>query len=238
MTFSIIARCPKTKKFGSCIATGSPSVGGRGVIHAASNVGALSLQATAEGRRGLVAFESLRSGLSADEVFETWLKSDPQHDWRQMGVVDVKGHATAFTGAQARPWAGHNVGDQFVVLCNRVAHQGVLKAIAEAYVCNADQIFEERLVLAIEAGRDAGGQVDGQLSSALISYDDKTVPYVDLRVDLADDPIAELRRIFDWHKPLLDYYQARLDNPELPLFNDWIKGQQGSPAGGAAEKKE
>lgn len=223
MTFSIVARCAKTGKFGACIATGSPSVGGRGVIWAESRLGALSLQATAEARLGRAAFESLRGGLAAQAVIDQWLKVDAQHDWRQMGVVDANGRTAARTGSKARPWAGHHAGEQFVVLCNRVAGEAVMKAIAEAYVKNAQATFEERLMRAIEGGRDAGGQLDGQTSSAILTYADKPVPYVDLRVDLADEPVAELRRILDWHEPLLDYYQERLDNPEIPLHKDWLK---------------
>ena len=223
MTFSILARCPQTNKFGACIATGSPSVGGRGVIYAESGVGALALQATAEARRGRAAFDALRGGLAAQAVIEQWQASDADHDWRQMGVVDAQGRAAARTGSKARPWAGHHVGDQFVVLCNRVTGEETLKGIVDGYLLNAGVSFEERLMRAIEAGRDAGGQLDGQTSSAILTYAGKPVPYVDLRVDLADEPVAELRRILDWHEPLLDYYQERLDNPTLPLHKDWLK---------------
>lgn len=223
MTFSIVARCSRTNRFGSCVATGSPSVGGRGVIYAESNVGALALQATAEARLGRAAFNSLRSGLAAEAVIDEWWAGDPQHDWRQMGVVDAKGRAAARTGSKARPWAGHYVGDQFVVLCNRVASEFVMKTIADTYVRNGEVSFEERLMRAIEGGRDAGGQLDGQTSSAILTFAGLPVPYVDLRVDLADEPVAELRRILDWHEPLLDYYQERLDNPEIPLHKDWLK---------------
>jgi uncharacterized Ntn-hydrolase superfamily protein len=223
MTFSIIARCPGTGKVGICIATGSPSVGGRGVIYAESGVGAMALQATAEARLGRAAFKTMADGLAPQEVIDKACAADPNHEWRQIGVVDAKGKAAARTGSKARHWAGHFVGEQFVVLCNRVADESVMAAIAATYARAAEAKFEERLMRAIEAGRDAGGQVDGQTSAAILTYAGLPVPYVDLRVDLAEEPVAELRRILDWHEPLLDYYQERLDNPELPLHKDWLK---------------
>lgn len=223
MTFSIIARCPATGKVGACIATGSPSVGGRGVIFARSGAGALSLQATAQAVLAREAFETLAKGLSPDAVIAKFRAGDPGHEWRQIGAVDIRGRAAAWTGAKARPWAGHCVGEQFVVLCNRVADESVMKAIADSFAQGTQLKFEERLMRAIEAGRDAGGQIDGQTSAAILTYAGREVPYVDLRVDLADEPVAELRRILDWHEPLLDYYQERLDNPALPLHKDWLR---------------
>lgn len=75
---------------------------------------------------------------------------------------------------------------------------------------------------AIEAGRDAGGQVEGQTSAAILTFDRLPFAYVDLRVDHAFEPIAELRRILDWHKPLLDYYVERASDYRMARHKDWL----------------
>ncbi|MGE0718922.1 MAG: DUF1028 domain-containing protein, partial [Alphaproteobacteria bacterium] len=83
----------------------------------------------------------------------------------------------------------------------------------------------ERLMRAIEAGRDVGGQVEGQTSAAILVYDDKAVSRVDLRVDHSLEPIAELRRIFDWFQPLVPFYAERCDNPRVGRHKDWLKAR-------------
>jgi uncharacterized Ntn-hydrolase superfamily protein len=222
MTFTLIARCRETSKVGVCIATGSPSVGGR-CIFAAAGVGAISFQATAEPRLGQLGLDLLKFGYSPQKVLEELISTDPFHEWRQVGIVDARGRAAARTGPKARNVAGHLIVDQHVVLGNRVAHEGVIQAISRGFEAAKGQSFEERLMRGIEAGGTAGGQIEGQVSSAILTYGHLPVAYVDLRVDLNVEPIAELRRILDWHQPLLDYYVERLDNPELPLHKDWLE---------------
>jgi uncharacterized Ntn-hydrolase superfamily protein len=66
---------------------------------------------------------------------------------------------------------------------------------------------------AVEAGRDAGGQEEGQTSCALVVYEKHSFPIVNLRVDVALEPVGEMRKIFDWFKPLIPYYIARTLDP-------------------------
>ena len=88
------------------------------------------------------------------------------------------------------------------------------------------QPLEGCLLLALEAGRDAGGQNGGQHSAGLHSYDREIYAYVDLRVDEHAEPIGELRRVYDVHKPLIPYYYGRPGQPdEYGREEEWLARQ-------------
>ena len=71
---------------------------------------------------------------------------------------------------------------------------------------------------AIEAGRDAGGQEEGQTSASLLTFGKETFSRCDLRSDISIEPVADLRRMYDWYKPLIPYFLERAHNPLLPGF--------------------
>jgi uncharacterized Ntn-hydrolase superfamily protein len=101
--------------------------------------------------------------------------------------------------------------------------------MAETYAANESRVFEDRLLTAIEAGRDAGGQANGQTSAALLVYDNRYgFPTVNLRVDVDAEPVGKLRTIFDWFQPLIPYYVERtLDPASVVLSRDEFMTQRG-----------
>jgi uncharacterized Ntn-hydrolase superfamily protein len=127
-----------------------------------------------------------------------------------------------------RDWAGHRIGDGYIVLGNLLKGPQVLDAMEEAFLTDRDEDLEERLLRAIEAGRDAGGEMGGQqFSAALLVHDRKTFARVDLRVDVHDEPVGELRRVFDLYRPTIDYYVLRqLDPAGAPTKEDWLAQRQ------------
>ena len=219
MTFSIVARCPKTGEYGVGIATYSPNVGVRCPVVVPQR-GAASLQAVANPYLLPMARRLIESALSAEKIVTELLASDPYPQSRQILVVDVYGRAHAFTGEKNAVWAGHIVGDGYAVAGNVLAGEGVVKAMARAFEDSADESLAERLLRAVEAGRDAGGQPEGQNSSALVVYADHPFPVVDLRVDLHDQPEAELRRLWNWFSPMVPYYVQRAHKP-VPKWWQW-----------------
>ena len=223
MTFSIAARCPKTGQYGVGIATYSPNVGVRCPVVVPQR-GAASLQAVANPYLLPIARSLMQASLSAEKIVAELLSSDPYPQSRQILVVDVYGHAHAFTGEKNPAWAGHIVGDGYAVAGNVLAGEGVVKAMARAFEDAHDQVLAERLVRAVEAARDAGGQPEGQNSSALMVYGDQPFPVVDLRVDLHDQPEAELRRLWDWFCPMVPYYVERAIKP-VPRWWQWRMDQ-------------
>jgi uncharacterized Ntn-hydrolase superfamily protein len=225
MTFSIAARCAETGALGIGIATSSPAVGAR-CVHVMHGVGVIAHQATPEPRLARLGMRLLEMGYKAPKVLKELVDGDVQIEYRQIAVIDTMGTAVARTGASNRDHASHIVGEGFVALGNMLEGRHTVQAIHDAYLANAAEPLEERLVRAIEAGRDVGGQYpEGQTSAALLVYKDQAVAHVDLRVDHNMEPIAELRRIFEWFKPLLPFYAERCNNPRVGRHKDWLKAQ-------------
>ena len=105
------------------------------------------------------------------------------------------------------------MGQDYIVTGNVLVGEKVVQDMSKSFQATAGQELEERLLKAVEAGRDAGGQEEGQTSCALVVYGEHTFPIVNLRVDVALEPIAEMRKILDWYKPLIPYYISRTLDP-------------------------
>ena len=224
MTFTVMARSPETGAFGIATATRSLAVGAR-VPHIAPNLGAVSIMAIADPRLGKTAVKLLETGYKAPSVIEELLEADPNHEYRQLGVIDADGFAAARTGKHNRDWAGHHVGENVIALGNVLVGEHVLDAIEAGYAEAAGEPFEERLMRALEAGRDAGGQHGGQNSAALLVYGTRAYARVDLRVDVHEEPVGELRRVWDSYKTALDYYWRRQVDPTVKPLHEEVPDQ-------------
>lgn len=220
MTFSVVARCPTSGQYGVGIATYSPNVGARCPLVVPAK-GAASIQAVANPQLNLIAADLIGRGLSAKKVVHELLDSDPHPESRQIAVVDVYGQAHAATGAANPAWAGHHVGEGYVCAGNVLAGEQVVAAMARAFEADPALPLAERLVRAVEAGRDAGGQPEGQNSAALLVFDRYPFAIVDLRVDLHDAPEAELRRLWDWYAPMVPYFIERSLKTKVPRWWQW-----------------
>jgi uncharacterized Ntn-hydrolase superfamily protein len=213
-TFSLVGRCERTGMLGIGIATHAYAVGSR-CVFVRSNLGAVATQATTDPRLGPLGLNLLRLGYSASKVVSELETSDQYPDHHQIGVVDRDGNSDARTGKANKAWAGHIAGKNFVAMGNYLVSAGTVDALAESFNSTVELDLDERLLRAIEAGRDAGGQHGGQRSSALLVCHREVFPLVDLRVDAHTEPIAELRRVFELFRGLRDYFTLRVANPEL-----------------------
>jgi uncharacterized Ntn-hydrolase superfamily protein len=213
MTFAIAARCTKTGRFGVGIATLSPAVGGR-CPHFAPNFGVVLTMAYTDPRLGFLGTDLLRMSYSAPKVLKELEASDANIEHRQLCVIDLDGNAVARTGARDNKWCGAHTETNLVAMGNNLTSERTVTAMQETYKELANETLEERLLRAIEAGRDAGGQNGGQLSAALVSYGTKVYPYIDLRVDVHEEPIGELRRVYEAFRPYITYYYERPGDPE------------------------
>ncbi len=212
MTFTLLGRCEKTGQIGMGVSTYSPSVG-RGLAVGVAGRGMVVVQAVGSGELLARSAKLLEIGGDAAWTLNALATSDASVERRQLAVVDSAGRVAARTGADNPHWAGHVTGDGFVACGNVLVGPQVIEAMAKAFVDSAGAALAERLVRAIEAGRDAGGQPEGQTSAALRVYDKGPYPNVDLRIDAAIEPVGELRRLYDWYSPLEDYYVAQQRQP-------------------------
>ncbi len=223
MTFTIVGRCKRTGHLGIGIATSSPAVMSR-CVHV-SRDGAVAFQSVPDPRLGALGLRLVNEGWWPQKVADELVAMDKWSAKRQIGIVNSDGHCAAFTGKSNVEWAGHIVGANHVAMGNVLAGPEVAIAISEEFLAGAKLDLEERLLRAIEAGRDAGGQEEGQTSAGLLVYGRETFSRCDLRVDVSEEPVRELRRIFDWYKPVIPYYVERAKNAMVPRFKDFLKAE-------------
>ena len=172
------------------------------------HVGAIATQSYANPRYGPDGLALLRDGLSADDVVERLTAADENRAQRQLGVVDGAGLAATFTGEACHGWAGGRTGDGYAAQGNILVSAATVDALAESFEASAGKALAERLLDCLDAADAAGGDSRGRQSAALLvverggGYAGLSDSLVDLRVDDAEDPLAELRRIHRLHHDL------------------------------------
>lgn len=193
MTYSILARDPHTGAFGAAVASRFFAVGAL-CTYAAGGVGALSTQALINPAYGPDGMTLLRDGIAADDVVTRLIAQDPGRDQRQLHVIDSAGHTARHTGPGCVDWAGHAAGPGVSVAGNMLAGPGVIEAMLHGFAAAAGSLAE-RLLAALQAGEDAGGDKRGKQSAALRVHRADPYPDLDIRADDHPDPLAELRRL-------------------------------------------
>jgi uncharacterized Ntn-hydrolase superfamily protein len=186
-------------------------------------------QASTNPRLGHLGLNLLRAGYSAPRVLDEIAASDPFVERRQLGCLDVSGLGAGRTGAGNKPWAGHRADRDVVVATNAVVSAEVVEAMFETFQRGAELPLWDRLLRALEAGKAAGGQPDGETSSGLFVVDREPFATVDLRVDLHPEPVAELRRLAAAYFPLVPYYTLRPRDPTVPSAAEWLAARRGAP---------
>ncbi|WP_207538277.1 DUF1028 domain-containing protein [Sabulicella rubraurantiaca] len=217
MTYTILGFCEATGRLGVGIATYSLGVGGK-CPQVRSSLGAVSSQAFSNPRLARLGLNLMSAGYGVEAALAEALRSDPFADYRQLGLLDRNGVAAAHTGSKTRPWHGHRTGQGYAVFGNVLTGEAVLAAMEDTFLASKGANLAERLVRAIEAGRDAGGQTGGtghlpERSAALLVHHRDDHPELDLRVDFHDHAVEELRRIHDEYSLYLPLYRMRAENP-------------------------
>jgi uncharacterized Ntn-hydrolase superfamily protein len=195
MTWSIIAR-DASGAFGVAIASRFFAVGAL-CPHLRSGVGAVSTQALVNPLYGPAALDALARGETPDKVIEHLTAADAGSDHRQVHIVDAEGRTAAHTGVQCIDWCGHMSGHGYSVAGNMLAGPDVIDATASSYRSNAHLPFAERLIAALAAGEAAGGDKRGKQGAALRIHTTEDYCALDIRVDDHEDPIVELKRLYD-----------------------------------------
>lgn len=200
-TFSIVARDTATGEMGVAVQTHAFAVGTR-VPWAEAGVGAIATQSFTNVSFGPRGLGLLKEGMSAEAVLQQLIDSDDGRDVRQVGIIDSRGNTAAWTGEKCIREAGHLTGDNFAVQANMMLTAEVWPAMAEAFRTTTGPLAQ-RLLAALEAAQDAGGDIRGQQSAALLVVEAESngKPWqgrkIDLRVDDHARPIAELKRLLD-----------------------------------------
>jgi len=211
MTFSIVARSAgpsDTASWGVAVASKFLAVG-NAVPAAVAGVGAIATQAYANVAYKGLALAHLDDGATAPVALQRLLEEDDERDHRQVGIVDVDGNAASHTGPACLDWAGGVTGDGYAIQGNILVGPEVVEAMERAWLASADEPdLARRLLAALAAGDEAGGDARGRQSAALLvvregaGYGGLDDVAVDLRVDDASllpgqTPIPELTRLLD-----------------------------------------
>lgn len=203
-TFSIVAYDPRSGDLGVAVESRFLGVGSV-VPWAKAGTGAVATQAWANLLYGPDGLAMLEGGKDAAATVAALTAADPDRDRRQLGIVDAKGRAAAYTGAGCLAWAGHKTGENFSVQGNTLAGEKVVDAMAEAFLAAKGELAD-RLMEALAAGQRAGGDKRGQQSAALLvtrkngGYGGNNDRYIDLRVEDHEKPIEELKRLLELYK--------------------------------------
>ncbi|MDQ2092418.1 DUF1028 domain-containing protein [Marimonas arenosa] len=196
MTYSIVAHDERTGELGIAVASRFFAVGAL-VPHIRAGKGAVATQAFVSPLWGIDAADRLAAGEAPQDVLDALVKADDGRANRQLHMVDAQGRTAAYTGPDCVGWCGHLTSPGVSVAGNMLAGEAVVRDTMEAYRNNADLPLIERLMAAMEAGAEAGGDKRGTQSAALIVHRSEPYPWLDLRADDHPDPLAELRRLYD-----------------------------------------
>jgi uncharacterized Ntn-hydrolase superfamily protein len=171
-------------------------------------VGAIATQAWANPRYGADGLALLGSGASAADAVAELTARDDGRAQRQLGIVDGRGDAAAYTGEECSAWAGHRTGRGYAAQGNILVSSDTVDALAETFEATAGKPLGERLVDCLDAAQAAGGDRRGQQSAALLvvgpeqGYAGLSDVFFDLRVDDHERPLTELRRLYGIHQEL------------------------------------
>lgn len=200
VTYSLVAR-DEDGTFGVVTASKSLAVGAS-VPAVAPAIGALVTQAHTNTMFAARGIDLLRQGCGAAQIVDQLVRSDPDRARRQLAILGSAGDAAAWSGPDCTEPAGHVLGPGCVAIGNCLGAPSVLDALRDTFIHSVGSLAH-RLMLALAAGQDAGGDRRGRQSAALrvLAPDDdgrlRNAGRVDLRVDDHADPVGELRRLLD-----------------------------------------
>ncbi len=228
MTFSIVARSDDGESWGVAVASKFLAVGS--VVPAAvAEVGAIATQAWANVAYKGQALSLLDEGATASVALQRLLEEDEGREHRQVGLVDSEGGAASHTGTSCLAWAGGRTGDGYSIQGNILTGEEVVLAMEAAWhdVSDPGVTLARRLLAALRAGDEAGGDSRGRQSAAMFvvaqgaGYDGGDDVAVDLRVDDHEDPCAELARLLD----LNEWYLTPPDDADKESLTDEVRAE-------------
>ena len=213
MTFSVVGMCRETGMFGAAVTTSSIGVGSR-CPFARAGVGAVLTQHRTDPRLGPRGLELLAAGHSASQVMAALVQENPTIGWRQLAIIDTQGETAYYHGERINSIHAAAQGNAVCAIGNILRSEHVPQAMVEAFGQEPEAHLAERLLRALEAGLEAGGELKQVKSAALVVVHEQPFPLVDLRVELAPQPLAELRFLWDLYRPQLELYVRRAIDPD------------------------
>ncbi|MDQ0252814.1 putative Ntn-hydrolase superfamily protein [Evansella vedderi] len=212
-TFSVAGRCDQTGALGAIVTSSSPAVGAR-CPWVKSGVGVVLSQNVTDPRLGEIGLSTLANGYDANAAIRTMVAASDFKEYRQLAVVDASGKSSVFTGEKALGVHGEYCDTNIACVGNLLSDSKIPEAMGQKFKENSSLSFPERLILSLEHGFALGGEMDDEHSIALLVYEkDVPFPVVDLRVDYSDDPLGDLKKVWEIYRPQAEDYKVRALNP-------------------------
>lgn len=227
MTFSLVAVDLVSGHCGVAAMTAMPGVG-KLVAHARPQLGAAASQAMMNPYLAFDGLEQLGEGRPAPEVLDELVAGDPGREGRQFGLVDRDGNAASHTGSLPEDWKGHRTGPGYACQGNRLAGPEVVDAAVEAFLARAGEPLVDRLVAALDAGEEQGGDTMGHRSATVVVMGTEAYPLWDIRIDDAEDPLRALHERKDEFAKELVPQILQLPTRDDPLGGFDYEGHEGA----------
>ena len=211
MTFSLLARCTDTGRFGMVISSSSPAVAAR-CSHARAGVGVAASQNITDPGLGPLLLDAM-AGATAAQAMAQVVAGAAHLEYRQLLCVDRFGGVASHCGAgMLGVWAMAQ-GDGVIAGGNLLGDAGVPQAMVDAFAAPGD--LGDRLIAALRAGRDAGGEAGPVHSAGLLMVDRESWPVAELRCDWLDQgcPIEAVARAWQVYAPQMAAYVQRARDP-------------------------
>lgn len=156
----------------------------------------------------------MAEGLAAPDAVEELAKTSEHMAFRQVLAIDAQGRTAIHSGTEVLGVWAEASGANVIAAGNLLANRDVPAALVTAFE-NTSGHLGDRLIAAMRAGLDAGGEAGPVHSAGMVICDTESWPLVDLRCDWTEDcPIAALETAWAVYKPQMQDYVQRALNPQ------------------------
>jgi uncharacterized Ntn-hydrolase superfamily protein len=212
MTFSLVARSPGERLFGVAIASSSPAVAAR-CAHGRAGAGAVASQNITDPGLGPRILDALGRGMHAPAALAETLAATPFGAYRQLLAIGAAGPPAVHSGARGLGIVSEAVGADAAAAGNLLAGPAIPSVMIAAFD-KASGHLGDRLLAALRAGHEGGGEAGPVHSAGLLIVRDVSWPIVDLRIDWTDDdPVAALEALWRRYAPQVEDYVQRAIDP-------------------------
>jgi uncharacterized Ntn-hydrolase superfamily protein len=171
------------------------------VSWAGAGVGAVATQSLVEPAYGPRGLALMGEGKSAPAALDQLVSEDEGEAVRQVAMVDSGGRVAVHTGMRCIAHAGHAIGEQVSAQANMMERDTVPRAMIRAYSEARGEPLAERMLAALHAAEQEGGDIRGRQSAAMVVVAGRPTGSpvldkpIDLRVEDHRDPVGELQRL-------------------------------------------
>ena len=213
MTFSISDFCQRTGMVGVAITTSSICVASR-CPWVRSGVGAAATQNITEPSLGILMLNYLEQELDVQQSLNKVISDRQYIEYRQLALIDTKGNSASYTGSKTLGTNAVIKGTDCISAGNLLRSSKTVEEMSKHFSNNSNLHLGERLLLALQAGVDAGGEEGPVHSAGLKVAFEHSWPLIDLRIDWSEEnPILELMNLWISYKPQMNDYNSRAINP-------------------------